>query len=229
MPYRVALIDVDDTLLDFAKAEHHALQEAFAAFGEPFDGSTAKLYHQINDALWKRLEKGEVDRDGLWKLRFTQLFEQLGRAEPAGINAVYMESLATQAFPIDGAEDMLRQAAELMPLYVVTNGVGKVQRQRLGKTGLDRYFKGLFVSHEMGAQKPSPAYFDMVFARLGEPLRGQSILLGDSLTSDMKGARAAGITACWYCPDEKRPDVPGAYDFRIAQLAQFIDILKGER
>ncbi len=227
MQYSIALIDVDDTLLDFGRSERAALADAFAAFDIPFCEETAVRYHEINDALWKRLEKGEIDRPQLWEKRFAQLFGELGRPLPEGLNARYMESLATQAFPVDGAAEMLRQASQLARLFVVTNGVGQVQRRRLKKTGLDVFFEGVFISHELGAQKPSRAYFDKVFAAIGPVDRSRVVLLGDSLTSDMKGARTAGVTACWYCPDRQKPDVLGAYDIRIARLGQFVDVLKG--
>lgn len=228
MQYRIALLDVDDTLLDFGRAEKAALAEAFAAEGVPFDDGVATRYHEINDALWKRLEKGEIDRQGLWEERFTQLFRELSRPLPPGINSRYMESLGTQAFPVDGAREMLEQASRLARLFIVTNGVGPVQRQRLKKAGLDGFFEAAFISHELGVQKPSAAFFDKVFAAIGPVRREETVLLGDSLTSDMKGARAAGISACWYCPDREKTAAPGAYDFRIERLAQFIGVLKGE-
>ena len=139
-----------------------------------------------------------------------------------------MESLGTQAFPIDGACQMLEQASRLARLFIVTNGAGPVQRQRLKKAGLDGFFEASFISHELGVQKPSAAFFDKVFAAIGPVRREDAVLLGDSLTSDMKGARAAGVAACWYCPDRERSAPPGAYDFRIERLAQFIDVLKGD-
>ena len=228
MKYTIALIDVDDTLLDFGKSERAALQTALTAFGAPFDDSVAALYHDINDGLWKRLERGELTRAQLWEMRFEELFRALGRPVPDGVNERYMASLAEQAFPMDGAREMLERAAGLADLYIVSNGVGAVQRNRLKLTGLDIYFKDAFLSQELGAQKPSPAFFDGVFRALGPVDRRKIVLLGDSLTSDMKGARNAGVAACWYCPDETRPDVPGAYDFRIAELGRFIGVLEGE-
>ena len=230
MPYQIALIDVDDTLLDFGQSEKQALREAFAAYGLPFADRTADLYHKINDALWKRLEKGELAREQLWHDRYVELFEQLGLGDvPEGINEKYMQSLGRQAFPMAGAEDMLKQASGLARLFVVTNGVAAVQRERLKKTGLGRFFEGSFISQELGAQKPARAFFDKVFEALGPVDRKDVVLLGDSLTSDMKGARTAGVTACWFCPDESRPDAPGEYDLRISHLEQFIGVLKGER
>lgn len=229
MAYKIALIDVDDTLLDFGQSEKQALRDAFSAYGLPFSEQTAGLYHAINDALWKRLEKGELARQQLWHDRYVELFRQLGLGPvPEGINEKYMQSLGRQAFPMEGAEDMLRQASALARLFIVTNGVAAVQRERLRKTGLGRFFEGSFISQEIGAQKPARAFFEAVFAALGPVDRGDIVLLGDSLTSDMKGAKGAGVTACWFCPDENRPDAPGQYDIRISRLAQFIGVLKGE-
>ena len=227
MKYTIALVDVDDTLLDFGKSERAALQTALTAFGVPFDNSVAALYHNINDALWKRLEQGELTRAQLWEMRFKELFHALKRPLPDGVNDRYMASLAEQAFPMEGAQQMLEQASKRVQLYIVSNGVGAVQRRRLKTTGLDVYFKDAFLSQELGVQKPSAAFFDKVFDAIGPIDRSRVILLGDSLTSDMKGARNAGVAACWFCPDESRPDVPGVYDIRISRLGQFIDVLEG--
>ena len=230
MAYRIALIDVDDTLLDFGQSERQALRDAFAAYNLPFAEETADLYHEINDTLWKKLEKGQLSREQLWHDRYVELFERLGLGDvPAGLNEAYMQSLARQAFPMEGAEEMLRQASEMARLFIVTNGVAAVQRERLKKTGLGRFFENSFISQELGVQKPAKAFFDKVLEALGPVDRKEVVLLGDSLTSDMKGARTAGITACWFCPDETRPDVPGEYDIRISRLGQFISVLKGER
>lgn len=228
MKYEIALIDVDDTLLDFRKSEHAALRSALTAFGVPFDDGLAALYHEINDGLWKRLEKGELTRAQLWEERFAAFFRALGRPAPEGVNDRYMAALAMQTFPIDGAREMLERASRLARLYIVSNGVGAVQRRRLKSTGLDVFFEDAFLSQELGIQKPEAGFFDKVFDAIGPVDRSRVVLLGDSLTSDMKGAKAAGIAGCWYCPDETRPDVPDAYDMRIARLEQFIDVLKGD-
>lgn len=228
MKYDIALIDVDDTLLDFRKSEHAALRSALTSFGVPFDDTLAAMYHEINDGLWKRLEKGELTRAQLWEERFAAFFRALERPVPEGVNDRYMAALAMQTFPIDGAREMLENASHLARLYIVSNGVGAVQRRRLKATGLDVYFQNAFLSQELGIQKPEAGFFEKVFQAIGPVDRSRVVLLGDSLTSDMKGARAAAIAGCWYCPDATRPDEPGAYDIRISRLEQFIDVLKGD-
>lgn len=228
MRYDIALIDVDDTLLDFAAAEYEALRGAFAQCGVPFDDSAARRYHEINDALWKRLEKGEIDRQGLWRERFAQLFCELGKQAPPDINEKYMAVLGQQAFPMAGAQRMLQSAVKMARLFIVTNGVRPVQQLRLEKAGLSGFFEGVFASQELGAQKPSAEFFERAFAKIGPFDRKRAVLLGDSLTSDMKGARTAGVAACWYCPDSQKPDTDGAYDYRISRLEQFISVLRGD-
>lgn len=231
MRYDTVLLDSDQTLLDFAADELAALRATLRAFGAPDSAESCALYHEINENLWRQFERGEVTKPALLERRFALFAQKTGlSAAPEALNAMYLEQLCTlggRALP--GAHALCRALRKTHRLYIVTNGASRPARRRLQNAGLTPFFEQIFVSEEVGVQKPERAFFDRVLETLGNPPRERTVLLGDSLTSDMAGARAAGIAGCWLCPDRARADVPGAYDWRIAELHEFLPIVQGER
>ena len=134
MGYDIILLDADDTLFDYSRAERSALERTCEAFGAPFDSRVLEQYHQINDALWKQFEQGAVTQDALRVRRFESLFAFLGvHADCARVNRFYTHALGEGAFLMDGAEEFCRALSARRPLYIVTNGVSEVQRSRLAR------------------------------------------------------------------------------------------------
>ncbi|ODU57940.1 MAG: noncanonical pyrimidine nucleotidase, YjjG family [Clostridium sp. SCN 57-10] len=229
MRYDTILLDSDQTLLDFAADERAALCATLRLFGAPDDDVHCALYHGINESLWRQFERGEVTKPELLERRFALFAREVGiNAEPAALNASFLEHLcALGGRVLPGARELCLKLCETHKLYVVTNGAARPARTRLANAGLAHLFSHIFVSEELGTQKPEPVFFDRVFAALGDPPRTRAVLLGDSLTSDMAGAKAAGIAGCWLCPDRRHPDAEGAYDWRIAEPEEFLPIVWG--
>jgi YjjG family noncanonical pyrimidine nucleotidase len=201
--YRHLLFDLDNTLLDFDRAEKTAFCAAFSAYGLLPDEQTYALYHRINDDLWKRLERGEISRERLFVLRFTMLLEKL-RIRDGGLSEelsrAYFRLLSHQSFTVEGAEEVCRALAAEYSLHIITNGTAPVQRERLRGSGLLPYCTGIFISDEIGAAKPSPLFFSAVMTEIGAALPAECCVIGDSWSSDIAGALAAGIDAVWICP-----------------------------
>ena len=150
--------------------------------------------------MWRKLERGEVTRARLITLRFELLLEEMGIPDTDKsfeISRRYFEELCEQRFLMDGAEDVCRELARLYPMYIVTNGNRAVQESRFRGCGLEPYFKDVFISEKIGAAKPSPQYFALVMEAVGDPDPSHYLVIGDSLTSDIDGANAAGIDAVW--------------------------------
>lgn len=198
--YRYLLLDADNTLLDFNRAEETAFYAAFSALGLHADTHTYARYHEINDELWRKLERREVTREKLKVLRFALLFAEMGIVRDGladEISETYFGLLSEQRFVLDGAVDVCRTLSEKYPLYIITNGTDSAQRSRFGGSGLEPYIRKMYVSEKIGAEKPSPLFFNHVMADIGETDAARYLVVGDSLTSDIDGAIGMGIDAVW--------------------------------
>ena len=206
MKYTHLLFDVDNTLLDFDRAEHDALTDSLMAFGFPTDESIVAAYSRINDAHWKMLERGEMDRKTVLWHRFAELGEafNLSTMDPHAFCATYIHHLSQKAYLMDGALEVCAKLAERYEMAVITNGNAAVQRGRFEPSPLRRYFSHCFVSELIGANKPAPAFFEAVCRELPELRPEQTLVIGDSLTSDIAGGVLWGTDTCWLCPDEKK-------------------------
>lgn len=214
MPYKIALIDADNTLLDFSKSEHHALCDCLTARGLPCHKEITDRYAAINDFYWKQLERGLVTREALRALRFETFFKEFGfDADPVSMADDYMMTLATKSYLMDGALDFCRQLYGKCRLYLITNGNTIVQKGRFDPSPLAPLFEACFISEEMGCAKPEKAYFDKVTASIPDFDPAHTLVIGDSLSSDIQGGINAGLDTCWFNPSRKpRPsDVPMTY------------------
>ena len=203
MRYTTILFDSDDTLLDFKASEREAIYRAFERAGLPFDEAIRCDYSEINHGLWKALERGEVTTDELLVLRFERLFEKYSYTyDPKGMNDLYFSCLSETAFTMDGAIEVLEYLKDRYELDIITNGVGYIQTSRLGNADIRKYINKLFISGEIGASKPSPAFFDYVLDNLDEKDKSRILVIGDSLTSDIKGACLAGLDSVYIGKDK---------------------------
>ncbi len=246
MRYDTILLDADGTLFDFHRAEKEAFYQTFSAYGLPARRELLARYIEINEALWRDLEKGLVEKERLKTLRFFHIFDWMkaegdcdqslrSRLDSIDVDSFaedYLTNLGRGHFLLPGALELCRELAGSCGLYIATNGISRVQQSRLEASLIRPYIKNLFVSEAVGAAKPQKAYFDYVFRALGLDTAdklSRTIILGDSLTSDMAGGAAAGIDTCWYAPgglpEEGRPPVT----YWIKELGEFRDIAEGRR
>lgn len=222
--YAIYLLDADNTLFDFGKAEKNAFRRTFEALsGRPCTEELYACYSRLNSALWEALERGEITKPQLQQTRFARFLREQGLSGDGDAwNEAYLDRLAEGNFLFDGAEETCRRLSAHAPLYIATNGVTRVQKRRLRESAIAPYVSGIFVSEEAGAEKPSRIYFAHVFRQLGQPPREKVLMVGDSLTSDMTGGRNYGIDTCWYNPKEK--PLPGdcAVTWQIARLSDLL-------
>ena len=220
-------LDLDDTILDFHKAERLAISRTFRSFGlEPTD-QVLERYHVINRQHWERLERGELTRDQVLTGRFQMLFEELGiPAQPQAVAKGYEHNLGLGHYFLPGAKEALDALRGKYRLFLASNGTASVQHSRLTSAGLYPYFEEVFVSQALGANKPSRAFFDACAARIPGYDPRKALMVGDSLTSDILGGINAGMKTCWVCPRgaQGRPDI--VPDYRIEALSQLPELLK---
>ena len=223
--YVIVLFDADDTLFDFGKAARAALEHTLKQHGLPCSESLHQVYMQINQGVWERLERGEITREELALERFRLFFEETGLSAPLEkFNEEYLTALGNGCFLLPGAEELCREVSRYCRMAIVTNGFYRVQTSRMEQSGLSAYFEAVYVSEQIGYQKPRREFFDAVLADLGVQDTSRVVLLGDSLTSDMAGAIGAGIPCCWYNPTGKdRKGLP--VDYEISALPDFLSIL----
>ncbi len=204
MKYDVILFDADGTLLDFHRSEAEAVGETMVRHCILPTAENIELYSQINDGLWKKLERREIEKKVLLYHRFELLFDALGMTGDAKAMAKdYMNALSTKGYLIDGAEEMCRALYGKVKMYIVTNGVEFIQRGRYAVCGIDKYFDGIFISDVIGSEKPSSEYFEYVAEHIDGFDKSRALVVGDSLTSDMKGGIDFGVDTCWFCPKKK--------------------------
>ncbi len=208
--YQYLLFDADNTLFDFTKAEYLAFRDTCSACNVRYSEELYAQYSAINDRLWKLFEKGGIKLEVLKIERFRELLVTNGYADDAltvekavEMRDSYMDNLANQTGLIDGAEDICRKLAEKYDMYIITNGVSRIQRSRFNKSILTPYFRDLFISEEIGAGKPSAEYYDHVLRTIGCAEKQAYLAIGDSLTSDCAGAVAYGLDICYYNPANK--------------------------
>ena len=224
---KTIFLDLDDTILDFHRAEAQAIRKTLATLlGEELTEEVVQLYSAINNAQWKRLEKGELTIEEVKLVRFALLFEQLGKGiSPSMAKNIYEKNLSAGHFFIDGAPMLLQRLHKQYNLYLASNGDVNVQNSRIASSGISRFFKGIFISQLMGAPKPQPAFFDACFRSIEGFDPKSAIILGDSLTSDILGGINAGILTCWFNPHGKPCTGPVEPHYQISSLDEFPALL----
>ena len=223
------LLDLDDTILDFHKAERIAISKTIREFGvEPSDEVLAR-YHVINKWHWEQLEQGKLTRAEVLENRFGVLFEELGVvADKTACARAYEKNLSIGHYFLPGAEEAVDRLSKKYRLFLVSNGTASVQKGRMTSANLYRFFETVFVSQEVGYNKPAKEYFDICFSRIPGFDPKKAIIVGDSLSSDIKGGINAGILTCWVNPDHApaRPDIQPDYEIEgIHQLEALLETM----
>ncbi len=225
---KYVLLDLDDTIFDFHYAEAEALRQLFRRCGGVADDAATQMYSAINDAYWKRLERGELTRSEVQVGRFRELFDRLGiDRDPLQANVAYKELIADIVQYVEGAEELLRDLRTGgYQIYIVSNGSRSVQQGRLQKAGLTDAFDGIFLSEDLGVEKPNRAFFDICFQSVPSMKLEETIILGDSLTSDILGGQNAHIKTCWFNRGRKEGREDIVPDYVITRLSEFIPLIK---
>lgn len=226
MKYKYILCDADDTLLDFAAAERQAFSDATEVFGIRDSDELYARYHDINDSHWKKLELGLTTRERLKVERFSELFSETGilpTAKAEAFSSCYLDMISKQDKLLPNVEETLSSLYGKYKIYIVTNGTAQVQHGRLDRSPLMKYVSGLFISEELGAAKPSHAFFDRVLAEVGDYDVSAYIVVGDSPSSDIKGAVNYGMDSCLIIGDREYGDFSQTYT--VKNISQILDFL----
>lgn len=224
------LWDLDNTLLDFPSAERQALITTFADFTlGPCSPDLLVRYSALNARWWRRLEEGEVTKAQLLPGRFREFFAAEGIActEYDAFNAAYQHHLGDTIVFLDNGYELVKKLhQDRMKQYLVTNGSLQAQTRKLKRSGLGELFDGVFISEVVGAEKPSPAFFAPVFAAFPGIKPEEMLIVGDSLTSDIRGGVNAGIQTCWYNPRGHAAPPELRIDYTVSDIAEVLQIVE---
>ena len=227
--YKYILWDVDGTVLDFLKAEANAIKTLFNKYGlgECTDDMIVE-YSAINTKYWQRLERNEITKPEVLIGRFREFFNNRGidLSIAESFNRDYQLALGDTVEFCPNAKEMLLSQKGKYTIVAVTNGTKVAQEKKLRLSGLDKIFDGIFISENVGFEKPNIEYFDYVFNELGITDKSEAIIIGDSLTGDMRGGFNAGIDTCWYNPEGKPNHLGIPVTYEIDDLGKLKDIIK---
>ncbi len=223
------LLDLDDTILDFHKAEAVALSKTFRELGLEPTEEILRRYSVINRQQWELLEEKKQTREETLTRRFDILFSEYGiDCDGKVTRDRYEENLAVGHYFMSGAEALLEKLYGRYELfYIISNGTARVQAGRIASAGIARYFSGIFISEEIGVNKPDREFFDRCLAQIPDVDRKRALVVGDSLTSDIRGARNAGIRSCWFNFRWEKPRADIRADFEIHALEELPSLLEG--
>ena len=202
MKYDTLLFDVDNTLLDFDANEKESFKSMILDKGEEYSEELYETYKKMNHRMWEAVERGEITIDDVLYTRFSKLMNMY-RKEVDGIEYenTYRFYLNRGIQEMPNVHEVLSELKKNHRLYVITNGIKETQDSRMNRSGLVKYFEERFISESIGANKPSSEFFDYVKNNIDDFNPSNTLIIGDSLTSDIKGGNLAGIDTCWFCKE----------------------------
>lgn len=223
--YNLLLLDADDTVFDFALAEEAAFQLACDAMGLTVTREQFVVYADINKKLWSAFVRKEVTQEELRVLRFSRFLDAFGiPLDAEKMAGFFVEALSCQTQEIDGALDLVREAASRAPVVIVTNGIAKVQRTRFSLSPIGLYIAGLVISGEVGFAKPDPRMIERAMEISGIP-DAAPLMVGDEPASDIAAANAAGVGSCWFNPGGRVNETPHRPTYEIRTLSEVMQWL----
>jgi len=224
--YQWLLFDADGTLFDYNYAEESSLKNTFIESGFNYCPEYLAAYKIINGQAWKDYENGIIHQYELKTKRFADLFNKIDIIyEPILFSQKYLKNLSQCTRLLEGTEEICKALYKTYNMAIITNGLKEVQRPRFENSEIRKYFKEIIISDEIGAAKPDKKYFDEVFRKIGSPAKPEVLVIGDSLTSDIKGGFNYGVDTCWFNPKNAVCDNIRDINYIIHQLTELLSFL----
>ena len=219
----ILLLDLDNTILDFSKAEHEALYKVLEVYNVENTKENHDLYYKINVEYWKKYELHLIDREVLLGLRFEDFFSHFNvEVDGQKVNDLYFSYLSSFAYFMPNCKEFCEECKKRnITILIASNGVGLVQKPRIEKSGLKKYFQRVYLSEEIGYNKPDVEFFDSILKDY--PFKERMVMIGDSLSSDIRGGKNFNIPTIWYNPNHLESDLP---DYQVDDLLQIFRILE---
>ncbi len=223
---KAILIDIDNTLLDFTKSANKAIERCFIKYGLPYGKHVCTTFNEINEELWKQIERKELTKQEMYSLRWTRILNSLSiDFDGLKMEQVFRSTLSGIAEPVDNAYSLLQYLCKKYPLYAASNSSYEHQRMRMTQADMLKYFDKMFVSETVGALKPAKEFFDVCLKEIGNVSPEEVIMIGDSLTADILGGHNYGLKTIWFNPEENEiPNSPHP-DYTVKSLLEIKEIL----
>lgn len=219
-------IDVDNTLLDFGKCADDTIQKGFAEWNLPYNKHVTDIFRAINRQLWSEIQQGTLSREKFLKIRWQMVFDALHIDRcGAEFENVFIKNLMTSHIAVDGALDMLQYLAKKYTLCIASNAPHEQQVSRLKKAGMMPYLSHIFTSGLFGYSKPQKEFFDGCFSLLPNTKKSEVLMLGDSISADIEGAKAYGLQTCWFNYDKEECTAVNCADYIINNFSEIRNIL----
>lgn len=230
MKYNTILLDFDDTLVDFYDAEDKAFHNMAKHYHHYPTAEDFQFFKQINQAHWEAFQKNKLTKDEVLSHRFIEYFNHYGiEVDGKQADVTFRDELAKAPIKhFDSTLETIDRLAQNNKLYIVTNGVTDTQKRRIAQLQFKDIFDGVFISEETGYQKAMIEFFDYVFEKIGKDKRKSTIIVGDSLTSDVLGGKNAGIATCWFNVRNKKNNSGINPDYEIKSLRELVDLIENE-
>ncbi|MBQ8887237.1 MAG: YjjG family noncanonical pyrimidine nucleotidase [Candidatus Gastranaerophilales bacterium] len=223
---KTILLDIDDTILDFHECAKATILRASEDFGVTFTDEMLSFYMEQNAFLWGQYEKGIITREDIFRTRFPMLFKEYGyNVDGIEFENAFQKYFKTQYKFVDGAVELVDYLSKKYDLYVASNSLYSTQVSRLTNAGLINHFKDLFVSDAIGYQKPTKEFFEGCFCKILNFSKEETIIIGDSLSSDIKGGCRVGIKTCWFNPKKLENNTEYKADYEVTSLDEIRNIL----
>ena len=225
---KAVLLDIDNTLLDFGVCARESMKAAFADYGLTYSDNIETIFHKINDALWRKVERGEFDKEDVYKVRWNMVFEKAGMEtlyDGFAFDKCFRIHITECAYPVEGANDLLEYLSGKYTLYAASNASYDQQIKRLEAADMLGYFKDFFISERIGAPKPQKEFFEGCMKELWDTKKDEVVMIGDSLNADIKGARKFGLKYIWF--NYRRGKVPPEMEDKptVYKLSEIKEIL----
>jgi 2-haloacid dehalogenase len=221
MTFTILLFDFDHTLFDSNQSETLAFADTIQFCEIPEDPSHFDTYKRINKALWDQVELGTIGPNDLRTRRFVEFVTETGSdVDPHLMADRYGLAMGANGELYPGARTVLERLAESATLALVTNALSEIQRARIDRVGVADLFDAVIISGEVGASKPGREIFEITFDQLNNPPKESTLMIGDSLTSDIQGGADYGLETCWYNPHNKPPSQAASPTYTIADLQE---------
>lgn len=204
MKYSYVLFDADETLFRFDILA--GMTRMFKKYGVNFTKDDYIHYQKTNKQLWVDYQNGVISADYLQVTRFNEWSAKLN-VSAKELNDAFLDAMAQICEPLPGAVELLNKLKPHARLGIITNGFARLQTVRLEHTGLKDMFEWLVISELVGIAKPNKAIFEHTFELMGNPNKGQILMVGDTASSDILGGNDVGIDTCWLQhPGEQLPE-----------------------
>lgn len=225
MSYKILLFDLDDTLLDFSANEAVSLNKLFQQHGYTFSDELFQLYNSVNKQLWANYENGDILLDDVLNSRFSETMLRMGKVvDGTQWENIYRELLGNGSQLIEGALEVCRNLSVSHRLIVITNGIAKTQIKRMKQSGLYEFFEAIFDSQSIGFQKPSKEFFNHVISHTKDFNKKEALIIGDSLSTDIKGGLQSGIDTCWFNRKSRKCSTEIRSTYTVTSLIELYDI-----